>query len=101
MAHLNVKALELKAALRRTADESGLPHKAIADMLGVIYSQFQSYFDPSIDVHMPSHWLPAFIAICHTSTAALDYLTSLVGCCVVRLPAKGSGEVLVLERRRA
>ena len=100
MSHLTVKALELKTALRRTADESGYPHKALADMLGVSYSQFQAYLDPSIDCHLPSHRLPAFIAICHTSSAALDYLASIVGAAIVRLPAKGSGEVLFVERRR-
>jgi hypothetical protein len=96
---MTVKALELKAALRRTADESGLPHKAIADMLGVSYSHFQGYLDPSLDSHMPSHRLPTFLAICHDSSATLDYLAALIGAAVVRLPKPGSGEVLVLERR--
>lgn len=92
MSKLSVRALEQKAAYRRMADECGIAHKAIADMLGVAYSTFQAYLDPSIDIHLPSHRQPAFLAICRKSRAAVEYWASLQNAVVVALPAAGESD---------
>lgn len=83
---LQVRALEQKAALRQMFDECGIPHKAIADMLGKAYSTFQSYLDPSQDVHMPSYLFPVALAVCTKSTALIAYHASLQNAVVVKLP---------------
>src|SRR5688500_14788749 len=92
MPQLAVRALEQKAALRQMADESGIPHKAIADMLQVSYSTFQAYLDPSIDLHVPSYRLPAFLAICRKSKAVTQYWAALQGAVVVPLPEVGEAD---------
>ena len=88
----SVKGVEFKAALRRMVDESGVPHKRFADMLGVAYSTFQAYLDPSTDLHMPSYRLATAIGIARPSTALTSYLASINGAVVVLLPQPGESD---------
>lgn len=81
-----VRALDLKAALRQMVDESGMPVKLWADLLGVSYSQACAYLDPSQDISIPSWRLPVALALCPKSTAVTSYFASLQQAVVVRLP---------------
>jgi hypothetical protein len=90
---LTVRALEQKAALKQMFDESGIPFKALADMLGVAYSTFMAWIDPSQDIHMPSHRMPVALAICSKSTAFTSYLASLQNSVVTRLPDPGESDL--------
>jgi len=97
---LTVKSVGFKQALRDTIDAGPLPPKAVADLMDVSYGQLMAYADVSQDVHIPSHRIARLLGIC-PDLSLLTYLASLQGAAVVSLPKPGSGEVLVLERRRA
>lgn len=97
----SVKALEFKAALRQMVEESGVPPKALADLLGVAYSTFMAWIDPSQDVLPAVHRLLLLLTICRPSHALIAYFASLQGAVVVPVPQAGEpdrcrlGEVML------
>lgn len=88
-----IKALELKAALRRDADDSGIPYKQQADLLGVAESTFYAYLDPSTALYMPSHRMPRYFAINRPCLSTVRYFAGLQGAVVVTLPTASPADL--------
>lgn len=93
----SVRVVGQKEALREQLAGASDSTRAVADAVDVAPSTLHAWGDVSIDSHIPSARIPAFLKATPENPALVRYWAGLVGCTLVRLPQTDAGRVDVAQ----
>lgn len=91
-----IRAVDQKKALKATLTGNSRPPKQLAETIGVAYQTLMGWADEHLDSHLPPSRQPALL-LNSDDTSYIEYLASLQGCVVVRIPKAGTESVDVCQ----
>lgn len=90
----------MKCALRSSVEKSGLPHKAVAEALGMRPSYLSDALNEYHATQFQARWLVPFMQVTH-SLEPLRWMATQLGCAVVELPhVDVAGDAVYAEAMR-